>query len=94
MKLLMLIVDEEKKEELEVFLNHAGVAGYTELPHAIGVGTSGPRLGSGAFPRTSAVIFTMLAEEALEQVTNDIKAYCRDCGERLKMIVWSVEEVL
>ena len=94
MKLLMLIVDEEKKEELEVFLKHAGVAGYTELPRAIGVGASGPRLGSGAFPRTSAVIFTLLGEAEVEQVTGKIKAYCHDCGERLKMVVWSVEAVV
>ncbi len=31
MKLLMLIVDEARKEELEVFLNRAGVLGYTEI---------------------------------------------------------------
>ena len=94
MKLLMLIVDEEKKEELEVFLNRAGVLGYTELPRAVGLGTTGPRLGSRAFPRTSAVIFTVLAEEALDQVVAEVKSYCRDCGESLRMVVWSVEEVL
>lgn len=37
MKLLMRIVG-EKKEELEVFLNRAGVVGYTEIPRAIGMG--------------------------------------------------------
>ena len=94
MKLLMLIVDEDKKEELEVFLNRAGVLGYTELPRAIGVGTTGPRLGSRAFPRTSAVIFTVLADETLKQVSEEIRRYCQDCGERLKMIVWGVEEVV
>ena len=94
MKLLMLIVDEEKKEQLEVLLNRVGVIGYTELPRATGVGTTGPRLGSRAFPRTSAVIFTVLAEEALDQVVSEIKGFCRDCGERLKMVVWGVEEVL
>jgi hypothetical protein len=94
MKLLMLIVDDEKKEQLEVVLNRVGVIGYTELPRATGVGTTGPRLGSRAFPRTSAVIFTVLAEETLEQVVGEIKGFCRDCGERLKMVVWGVEEVL
>jgi len=94
MKLLMLIVDEEKKEQLEVFLNSAGVVGYTELPQAIGVGTSGPRLGSRAFPRTSAVIFTVLSEEALQQIVAEIKRYCADCRERLKMFVWAAEEVM
>ena len=93
MKLLMLIVDEAKKEELEVFLNRAGVVGYTEIPHAVGVGSTGPRLGSRAFPRTSAVIFTVIQAEALEALLRDIRGYCADCGEKLKMVVWGVEEV-
>lgn len=93
MKLLMLIVDEAKKEELEVFLNRAGVLGYTEIQHAVGVGSTGPRLGSRAFPKTSAVIFTVVQAEALETLVRDVKAYCEDCGERLKMLVWGVEEI-
>jgi hypothetical protein len=93
MKLLMLIVDDSKKEELEVLLNRAGVVGYTEFPRAIGQGATGPRLGSRTFPNTSAVIFTVLEETALAQLTADIRSYCRECNERLRMIVWGVEEV-
>jgi len=93
-KLLMLIVDDAKKEELEVFLNRAGVLGYTEIPRAVGVGETGKRLGSRAFPKTSAVIFTVLAADALDPLVADLKAYCAGCGERLKMLVWGVEEVL
>ncbi len=94
MKLLMLIVDESRKEELEVFLNRAGVVGYTEIPHAIGVGETGPRLGSRAFPKTSAIIFTVVEAAAADGLVRDLKEYCRDCGERLKIIVWGVEDVL
>jgi hypothetical protein len=94
MKLLMLIVDEAKKEELEVCLQRAGVTGYTELPHAVGLGTTGQRLGSRAYPKTSAVIFTLVEEQALAKLTSDIKAFCQDCGERLKMIAWGAEEML
>ena len=94
MKLLMLIVDADHKEQLEAFLNRAGVVGYTEVPRTLGVGATGPRLGSRAFPKTSAIIFTVLSAEALDQLSADIKAYCSDCGERLKMIVWGVEEVV
>jgi hypothetical protein len=92
-RLLMLIVDESRKEELEVFLNRVGVVGYTELPGALGVGSSGPRLGSRAFPKTSAVIFTVLSVEALDRLRGELREYCRDCGEHLKMVVWGVEEV-
>ena len=58
MKMLMIIIDDAKKEELQIFLERSGVTGYTELSHAAGMGESGPRLGSRAFPRTSAVVWT------------------------------------
>lgn len=91
MKMLMIIIDESKKEELEVFLNHSGVEGYTELSHAAGMGSSGPRLGSRAFPKTSAVIFTMLSEEAVARLIKGIDEFCANCGEKLKMISWDVD---
>ncbi len=95
MKLIMLIVDESRKEELEVFLSHAeGVVGFTELPNAIGVGTTGLRLGSRAFPATSAVIFTVVAPQASERLVAALKEHCRECGEKLKMFAWAVEEVM
>ncbi len=94
MKMLMLIVEEAKKEELEVFLNRSGVSAYTELPRAIGIGATGPRLGSRAFPDTSAVIFTVLEDDALSRLVTEIKQYCHECGERLRMVVWGVEEVV
>ncbi len=95
MKLLMLIVDEDKKEELEVVLSHAdGVLGYTELPNAIGTGASGQRFGSRAFPKTSAVIFTVIAADAQDRLVSDIRNYCAECGEKLKMFSWGVEEVM
>jgi hypothetical protein len=94
MKLLMLIVDEARKEELEVFLHRAGVTGHTEIPGAFGVGSTGQRLGSRAYPKTSAVIFTIVEPEVVSRLVQQIREYCEDCGERLKAIVWDVEQVL
>jgi len=91
MKMLMIIVDETKKEELEVFLNHSGVAGYTELSHAAGMGATGLRFGSRTFPATSAVVFTMVSEEALERLTAGVEEFCATCGEALKMVSWDVD---
>jgi hypothetical protein len=91
--MLMIVIDEAKREELEVFLNRSGVAGYTELSHAAGVGATGPRLGSRAFPRTSAVVFTVLDQEALDKLRAGIDEFCAACGERLKMFAWDVEDV-
>ena len=94
MKLLMVIVDDDKKEELEVVLRRSGVTGYTELRHASGVGTTGPRLGSAAFPKTSAVIFTFVEDDAAPRLAQELRSYCSECGERVRMVTWGVEEVV
>ena len=91
MKMLMIIIDESKKEELEVFLNHSGVEGYTEISHAAGLGSTGLRLGSRAFPKTSAVLFTILTEDAVVQLTSAVDDFCSTCGEKLRMVSWDVE---
>ncbi len=91
MRMLMTIVDESKKEEFEVFLNRSGVDGYTEISQAAGLGTTGPRQGSRAFPKTSAVIFTVLSDEALERLMEGVDEFCRTCGEKLRMLSWPVD---
>ena len=91
MKMLMIIVDESKREELEVFLGHSGVEGYTEISQAAGMGTTGPRLGSRAFPKTSAVLFTILEEEAAAGLMKGVDDFCASCGEELKMVSWDVD---
>lgn len=91
--MVMLVVDETRKEELEVVLEGAGVAGYTELSRAAGRGLTGPKLGSRAFPRTSAVIFTVLSEESLAGLRGTLRRFCENCGERLKMVAWDVEDI-
>ena len=91
MKMVLMIVDGARREELEAALEEAGVAGYTELPHAAGLGATGPRLGSRAFPGTSAVIFTIVADNALEPLRSKLRELCAACGERLRLVAWDVE---
>lgn len=93
MKMLMIVIDESKKEELEIFLKHSGVLGFTEIRQAAGIGDSGPRLGSGAFPKTSAIVFTLLTEEVLEQLVQGVDQFCASCGEQLRMVSWDVDMI-
>lgn len=93
MKLLMIILDEKHKEELEVFLDGAGIVGYTEVAPVRGAGRSGPRLGSGAFPKTSALVLTFLSDDNLAALQAGLDDFCAECGERPRMIAWSAEEV-
>ena len=89
--MLTIIIDHSKREELEVFLNRSGVVGYTEISQAAGVGLTGPRLGSSAFPKTSAVVFTILDDDALKNLIEGVDRFCATCGEQLRMISWDVD---
>lgn len=94
MKLLLAVVEGSHKEELETLLQRAGASGYTEIPSALGVGMTGPRLGSRAFPKTSAVIFSAMDDDALVRLREEVRTYCESCGERVKLFALSAEEVL
>jgi hypothetical protein len=94
MKLLLIIVDDAHKEEVEVFLQQSGVPGYTEISHALGAGATGPRLGSRAFPKTSALILSFLEDGDVASLRTRIADFCKSCGERVRMAVLPVEEML
>ncbi len=94
MKLLMIIVDSECREELEVLLHRNRVTGYSEIPNAHGVGQSGVRMGSRAHPKTSSIFFTVLEEAQVEPLKRTICDYCEACEKNMRMIQWTVEEVV
>jgi hypothetical protein len=94
MKLLMIIIDSKYKEELEILLKRNAVMGYTEIPQVHGVGETGIRMGSRAFPKTSSLFFAVLPDEQVGKLRDDITAYCEACLKRMKMIVWGVEEII
>ena len=94
MKLLMIIVDSDCREELEVLFQRNGVTGYTEIPNAHGVGETGVRMGSGAHPKTSSIFFTVVEANQVEQLKKTMCSYCDAAERHIKMIQWGVEEVL
>lgn len=94
MKLLMLIVDTACREEVEVLFKRNGVTGYSEIPNAHGVGTTGVRMGSRAHPKTSSIFFTVVEAEQVEPLKKALCSYCEACERHMKMIQWAVEEVV
>jgi len=94
MKLLMIIVDSDCREELEVLFKHNGVSAYTEIPNTHGVGESGVRMGSRAHPQTSSIFFTVLEADQIDPLKEKLCAYCDACDRNIRMIQWGVEEVV
>lgn len=89
-KLLMVIVDDRRKEELELVLRKAGVEGYTEIPRVHGFGTTGEKMGSAVAPDTNSIIFVLTDDERLGGVVETIKHYCSACSQHIRMMHWDV----
>lgn len=94
MKLLMIVIDTECREELEVMFKRMQVTGYTEIPSVHGVGVTGIRMGSGAFPKTSSLFFTVVEAGKVKELKEALSSYCDDCERHMKMIQWSIDEVV
>ena len=94
MKLLMIIVDTDCREEVEVLFQRNGVAGYSEIPNAHGVGESGVKMGSRAHPQTSSLFFTVVEADQVAPLKKALCSYCDACDKNMRMVQWGVEEVV
>ena len=93
MKMLMLIVERDVRERVETILSEKNVRGFTEIPTVFGTGTSGPRLGSRAFPGTSSIIFSILEDDQVAGVMESLETDCAACPHKVHTIVWGVEQL-
>lgn len=92
MKMLMAIIDNRRKEELETLLRHQGVDGFTEIPEVHGFGSTGARMASAAFPGSSAIIYAVIDDETCCRIIDTIKEFCAECAEHIKLLHWDVTE--
>jgi hypothetical protein len=77
MKLLMLIVPREARDDAEAALESAGALGFTEVPGVYGEGATGPRFGSRTAPGVSDLVFAALDDAQVEPVRRALAAIPR-----------------
>ena len=77
MKLLMLIVPREARDDAEAALEAAGALGYTEVPGVYGDGATGPRFGSRTAPGVSDLVFAALDDAQVQPVRRALAAIPR-----------------
>lgn len=94
MQMLMLIVKSEHKDKVEAALSERRVLGYTEIPTVYGLGSTGPRLGSRAFPETSSIILTACEREKVDDLIAAIDDSCAECRAAMRMVVWDISRMI
>jgi hypothetical protein len=77
MKLLLLIVPREARDDAEAALEAAGALGFTEIPGVYGEGATGPRFGSRTAPGVSDLVFVALEDEQVDSVRQALAAMPR-----------------
>jgi len=93
MKMLMFIVESDHKEKVEAALTERNVLGYTEIPTVYGIGRTGLRLGSRAFPETSSIILTVVEKDKVDDLLEAIEADCAGCKQSMRLVTWSVDTI-
>lgn len=92
--MVMIIVENSFKSRVEAALAEREVLGYTEIPTVYGAGRSGLRLGSGAFPESSSIIFTVVEAGEAQEILDAIDSSCAACRQAMRILVWNVERML
>ena len=87
--MLMVLAGTECREKVEVALERAGVAGYTEV-EARGFGSTGRHLGSAAFPKTSTIIMSFVADGDVPRLREALKAVAGSAT-RPHGVTWTLE---
>ncbi len=80
MKLLMIMVDSNHREDVEKILDAHDVPGYTELPNVLGKGKSGRKFGSRAFPGSNNLYFTAVDGNICQTLCAELKALDEKSG--------------
>jgi hypothetical protein len=93
MKMLMVVYSGSSPSRISSLLDHHHVGGYTEFRNAHGVGTTGKRDGSRAWPGESAVWVSVVPQDRSDELVETLRdATTRlPTGERLHVAVLPTE---
>lgn len=100
MKLLMIILDETLRDEVEAVLEKSGVSGYSEIPMVLGEGTTGKKLSSRLHPGANSIVFTIVEDERLDALRAALLATCTGrasnpgCPKPIHVAVLNVEQFI
>ena len=96
MKMVLMIVDAGHAENIKHLLQDCDVPGYSELPNVLGMGTTGKKLGSRAFPGSSTLFMVALEEHCVELLSEKLRQLRETNGssEGLKAFSFDAEELL
>lgn len=93
MTMLMVIYSGSHPQVVTTLLEAHAVRGWTELPRALGAGTTGRREATRAWPGDAAVFFTVVDRDRALELIDALEAAAHElpAGERLHAALLPVE---
>ena len=77
MKMLMIIGPKSREAELRALIGRHQVHAYTELSQVAGEGTHGRKLGTETWPDTSTLLFTVVPDDKIAELTVAIRDWAK-----------------
>jgi nitrogen regulatory protein PII len=95
MKMVLMIVDAGQAEDVKDMLRNCDVPGYSEIPNVLGMGTTGKKLGSRAFPGSSTLFMVAIEQHCVDMLTEKLAALREENGssEGLKAFSFDIQEL-
>ncbi len=75
MKLLHITFHFEYSEDIEAILDRHGISDFVRIPMVEGKDSDGKHYGDQVFPGNSSIVQAQVAEEILEDLLADLKAF-------------------
>jgi hypothetical protein len=91
MRLLMIVVDSNHRDDVEEILDRHNVPGFSELPNVLGKGETGRKLGSRAFPGSSTLYFTVVEPGLCEPLCGELRALNERAGKEEGLFAFTME---
>ncbi len=97
MKAILITYNQAYYDEIAKVLNDHGVRGYTEWNEIKGRGseTGEPHLGTHAWPTLNNALVSVMDDECVDGVLNDLKERDEKAPELgLRAFVWTIEKMI
>jgi hypothetical protein len=92
MKLVVLVVPREARDDAEAALESVGAYGFTEVPSVYGEGSTGPRFGSRIAPGVSDLIFVAVEDARIDDVRTALASVESGLGRKLHAFLLPTED--
>lgn len=96
MKMLMVICPEDRQAQIRELIEKHNVHAYTEVREVIGEGERGKKMGTRVWPGTSALIFTVVPDEKIGELSTALRKCATELypGEGMRALVLPVEQMI